>query len=133
MSKDLLDLQAENKRLRKLLADIYSVAPAMLVCEHFHHSKKDRHKWDEMCQPALRYRLAIEAAGFALKESPEQQATMQACSLIVLSVIVSKSVSSSFGRNPTILEAINTRTCFILSSQSWHIFVPLSAPATRMG
>ena len=48
--------------VRKTIEDLIKFAPTNLCCEDFHHSKKDRHEWDEACPCVLRYEKAVDAA-----------------------------------------------------------------------
>ena len=54
--KECDKLKAENKRLREALS-----LRGPTCCEHLHHNKKDRHKWDESC-PVLERINKLEAS-----------------------------------------------------------------------
>ncbi len=69
MAAEIVELRAENARLREAMLDLYITAPTATECRHFHHSKSEqRHPIGE-CGPAQNYLKSLEAARAALGES----------------------------------------------------------------
>lgn len=48
--------------LRNALSNLYSACPSHIVCAFLHHSKKDRHAFNELCPVEQRYNKALEEA-----------------------------------------------------------------------
>ena len=66
---------AEQRRVelgecRELLKRLWIACPTALKCSDFHHSKNERHGYDEECKPMTEYVEAIEAVNAAMEAKP---------------------------------------------------------------
>ncbi len=59
---DVVDLVKQRDDLLFALNRLYIACPKTLMCQNFHHSKKDRHSYIEACGPADEYIDALQNA-----------------------------------------------------------------------
>ncbi len=60
------EMERQRDELLAALRRLRIACPSRLVCDSFHHAKKDRHQIFEDCKPAVEYLAAIEQANSTL-------------------------------------------------------------------
>lgn len=66
---ELRRLNRVNAELVEALKDLYFACPTSLECKDFHHSKAERHAFDQPCKPATDFLLSLAKARAALTSS----------------------------------------------------------------